>query len=297
MASLTDQSGRPFSGLVSHAVVGIVDDNVDPDRLARIRVKFPTLPPHADGEEKSWWLRIASPNAGKERGFYALPEIGDEVLVLFLQGTHEEGVIIGQFWNGEDKPPTEAEDGMPGSGKTDTGGKKSKDKFADGSTSIDDNDRRFWRSRSGHLFVFDDTSGSETIQVWDGAHKLAFVFDTSNERIILSNSGGDIHIRAKNDLYLEAGNDILYQAGNNVEGDAGTDFKLKAGANYSIESGADTKIKAGANLKAEAGANLDLKAGANLTISGVMVEAKGSATAKVEGSATCTVKGGMVMIN
>src|SRR5678815_571610 len=100
MAKLTDFLGRPFSGTVPTAVVGLVTENVDPDELGRVKVKFPTL----HEEPQSFWLRIASPNAGKERGLYAVPEKEDEVLVLFMQGSQDVGLIIGQFWNGKDVP-------------------------------------------------------------------------------------------------------------------------------------------------------------------------------------------------
>jgi phage baseplate assembly protein gpV len=293
MARITDLSGRPFAGLVPHAVIAIVVDNVDPDELGRIKVKFPTL----NDEPESWWLRQVSPNGGIERGLYALPEIDDEVLVLFLQGSQDVGVIIGQFWNGVDKPPTEAKDGLPGSGATDTGGSISTDKFADGSTSLDDNDRRFWRSRSGHLLVFDDTSGSETVQIWDGSHTLAMVFDTAESRVLISNSSGDVHIRTKNDLYLEAGNDIKYMAGNNIEGEAKKDLTVKAGMNYSLEGGMEVTGKSGTNMTLEAGANFEAKATANMKLEGIMWEANGSATSKLGAGAMVEVKAGIVMIN
>ena len=293
MARITDLSGRPFAGLVPHAVIALVVDNVDPDELGRIKVKFPTL----NGEPESWWLRQATPNGGIERGLYALPEIDDEVLVLFLQGSQDVGVIIGQFWNGVDKPPTEAKDGLPGSGATDTGGSVSTDKFTDGSTSLDDNDRRFWRSRSGHLLVFDDTSGSETVQIWDGSHTLAMVFDTAESRVLLTNSSGDMHIRTANDLYLEAGNDIKYMAGNNIEGEAKTDITVKAGMNYSLEGGMEVSGKSGTNMTLEAGVNFEAKATANMTLEGIMFEANGSATSKLSGGAMVEVKAGIVMIN
>lgn len=297
MAKLTDFFGQPHTGTVPWAVVGIVTDNVDPDRMGRIKVSFPTLCEHEADNPLSFWIRQATPNGGIKRGFYALPEVEDEVLVAFMSGSQDVGVIIGQFWNGVDLPPEEAEGGMPGSGKTDTGGKFSTDKFSDGSSSIDDNDRRLWRSRSGHLFVFDDTGGSETVQIWDQTHTLAFVFDSASSAIYLTNSSGDIHIRTKNDLYLDAGNDIKWVAGNNIVGESGQDTKHKAGMNWKMEAGTNAEGKAGANMKLEATANVDIKAGAMGTYKATNLTLEGSAMATLKAGAMTKVTGGMVMIN
>ena len=72
MAKLTDRGGRPSSGVVSYPVIGIVTDNDDPDALGRIQCKFPTL----HQSPISYWLRQVSPNASKEFGMYAVPEVG-----------------------------------------------------------------------------------------------------------------------------------------------------------------------------------------------------------------------------
>jgi uncharacterized protein involved in type VI secretion and phage assembly len=293
MARVTDAVGRPVSGTVPFAVVAIVVDNVDPEKLGRIKVKYPTLP----GQPTSFWLRQVSPNGGAVGGVYALPEIDDEVLVVFLQGSQDVGVIVGQFWNGTTKPPTECADGLPGPDKTDTGGQLSKDKFTDGSKTIDDNDRRFWRSRAGHLVVMDDTEGAESVQIWDGTHTLALIFDSTDSRILLTNTIGDIHIRTKQDFVVEAGRDILVRAGNNISGESAMKTEHVAGTEISTESGTDTKMKAGTNYKVEAGANVEVKASVNVSIEGVMFKAKGSATSNVEGGASVSVRGGMVSIN
>jgi len=275
MAKLTDFLGRPHSGLVPFAVSAIVVDNVDPDELARIQVKFPTL----DQEPVSYWLRQASPNAGKERGFYALPEIDDEVLVIFMQGSQDVGIIIGQFWNGVDIPPQECKDTLPGPGKTHAM-TWSADEFTDGSKDLAKNDRRFWKSRSGHLFVFDDTSGAETVQIWDNTHTLSFIFDTAESRILLTNSTGDIHIRTETDLYLEAGNDIKWKAGNDLVGEAGNnidehamkDYLFKADMNVTMESGTAWKQTAGTSMDLKAGAAGSFKAGPMITIKAGLVK-------------------------
>lgn len=293
MSRVTDAAGRPVSGQFQGVVVGIVVDNVDPEELGRIKVKFPTLP----GEPQSYWVRQISPNGGAVGGLYALPEKGDEVLVTFIQGHQDYGVILGQFWNGKTKPPTEAKDGMPGSGKTDTGGQWSTDTFNDGSTDIANNDRRLWRTRSGHVLCFDDTSGKESVQLWDGSHTLAFVFDTADSRILLTNTTGDIHIRAKQDILVEAGRDIKVRAGQNFEGETGQKTQHKAGTEISTESGTDTKMKAGASYKVEASVNVEIKASVNVKVEGVMFAAKGSASSQVEGGGSVVVRGGMVSIN
>ncbi len=294
MARVTDMSGRPVSGQVPIGVVGIVVDNVDPEGLGRIKVKYPTLP----GEPESFWLRQVTPNGGAVGGVYALPEKDDEVFVIFMQGSQDTGVVMGQFWNGTTKPPTEAADGMPGSGKTEVpGGKLSEAKFNDGSGNIDANDRRFWRSRAGHLLVMDDTEGKETIQIWDGSHTLAMVFDSADSAIFLTNTVGDVHIRTKNDLWIEAGNDIKLRAGNNIEGESVQKTFHKAGTNIETESGQETKMKAGTDFKIEAGANIKMSATVNIDVEGVMFSANASSIAKVSGSASVNVRGGIVAIN
>ena len=294
MAKVTDAVGHPFSGLVPWAVVGIVDNNVDPRGFGRIRVKFPTL----HEEPLSFWIRVAMPMAGLKRGFYALPEEGDEVLVLFVQGSQDVGVVIGQLWNGVDLPPTEAAAGMPGADATKTGAKWSTDTFENGSTTIDDNDRRFWRSRSGHLFVFDDTKKAETIQIWDHTHKLSLVFDSKNERILLSNTAGDIHVRSGRDLYLEADRDIKWRAGKNIEGESVGKTSHKVGKTYDLDVDGKATLKSGGKFTAQStGAGLTCKSAGKTSCEGRMFEATGSSGAKLKSTSMCEISSGIVKIN
>jgi uncharacterized protein involved in type VI secretion and phage assembly len=293
MARLTDRDGKPVSGMQQNGVVGIVTDNVDPDELGRIQVKFPTL----HGEPLSFWLRQIAPMAGKERGLYALPEKDDEVLVMFMQGSQDTGVIVGQFWNGVDIPPQECKDGMPVPGDT-VALERSTDEFNDGSKDLAANDRRFWKSRSGHLIVMDDTGGAETVQIWDQTHTLALVFDSTDSRILLTNSKGDIHIRTETDLYLEAGNDIIVTAKNNLDTLVHNDMITNVDMNITTEAGMEISEKAGTDFTQEAGMNWKAKGGMNWTgEAGVAALMKGGVTAEVNGAASTTIKGGIVMIN
>jgi uncharacterized protein involved in type VI secretion and phage assembly len=292
MAKLTDPSGRPFSGIVQYPVPAIVVDNDDPDGLGRLQVKFPTL----HDEPISFWLRQVSPNAGKEHGLYALPEVGDEVLVMFLMGSQDIGVVIGQLWNGEDKPPKEADGGMPGSSALWTGSDSSAG-FSDGNGSNEKNDRRLWRSRSGHLFVFDDSSGSETVQIWDKSHKLALVFDTSSSTIILS-ADGDLHLRASKNVHIESGQDLTLTVGGNYTTDVTKDSKWTTGMNHTFEAKMDAKHKAGTDYKIEATMNFEAKASMGAKVEGSMTfEGKGGVQAKVSGAAMCEISGGIIKLN
>ncbi len=69
---------NPIHGVV----VGIVTNIVDPKSWGRIKVRYPWC--HDDVESN--WARIAQPYAGKGRGTFWLPEVGDEVCVAFDGG-------------------------------------------------------------------------------------------------------------------------------------------------------------------------------------------------------------------
>ncbi|WP_433292388.1 VgrG-related protein [Actinoplanes sp. CA-030573] len=93
----TSDERRGWSGLV----VGIVTNNDDPEKLSRVRVKFPTL----SQDDESAWARLATPGGGKERGLQWIPEVDDEVLVGFELDDTTRPVILGGLWNRKDAPP------------------------------------------------------------------------------------------------------------------------------------------------------------------------------------------------
>jgi len=88
-------------------VVGPPGEEIFTDKYGRVKVKF-----HWDREENaSVWIRVATPYAGRNGGFYSIPEVGDEVLVAFEQGDVRRPYVLGQLWNAADPPP-EREDGQ-----------------------------------------------------------------------------------------------------------------------------------------------------------------------------------------
>lgn len=295
MAKVTDVTGRPFSGLAPFISVGLVTDNVDPDELGRIKVKFPTL----TEEPVSFWLRQVAPNAGKERGLYALPEKDDEVMVMFMQGDVSTGVLLGQFWNGKDKPPQECKDQHPEPSKQKTDAKWSTDEFTMGSTDLEKNDRRFWNSRSGHLILFDDTEGKESVQVWDKEHVLSLVFDTKTQRIILANTKGDIHVRSKQDIYIEADRDIKWRSGRDIVGESNRDTTHHVVRNWEVNVDQKATLTSKQDFTVESSsANLTCKSAMTTKCQGgVAFEGIGDSTAKLSGGSLAEVQGGIVKIN
>jgi hypothetical protein len=45
------------------------------------------------------WITLVSLGGGRDRGFFALPEVGDEVLVGFEHGDPERPIVLGSLWN------------------------------------------------------------------------------------------------------------------------------------------------------------------------------------------------------
>ena len=284
MAFLVDNRGQAVSGQITYPIHAKVIENDSDDYKGHVRLKLLGMAESESDAPETQWVRLLTPMGGNEFGFYCMPEVDEVLVILFDRGDQSSAMVLGSYWSKVDKPPPESKDGMPGSGCTDTSGKKSTEKFTEGSTDLKKNDRRLWKSRSGHIICFDDTDGKETIQIWDKNHELCLAFDSAEGNIFLTNTNNDIHIRTANDLYLEAGNDILVQAGNNWELDTTTDILLTAGGKSVTETTGNTEIKASGDFKAE---------GMNANIEGkTAAKVKGGSSGTFEGGSSATLKGG-----
>lgn len=76
----------------------------DPDGLNRVKLKLLSYDGF-DGQDSEQWARVATPFAGNNKGAFMLPDVGDEVLVSFVNGDTRFPVVIGSFWNGSDSAP------------------------------------------------------------------------------------------------------------------------------------------------------------------------------------------------
>jgi len=142
--------------------VGVVLNVTDPEAQGRIQVNLTML----EGRAQTYWAPVATFMAGKNRGAWFMPEIGDEVLVAFLNDNVEQPYILGFTWNGQDTPP-----------------------------SMNQRERMF-RSLNGHTIRFlDSTPGS--------AGAGAITIEDANGNVITM-SNGKIHLKAAAQLEIEA---------------------------------------------------------------------------------------------
>lgn len=75
--------------------------------LGRVKVAIPGL----SDRFTSGWAPCARPMAGKDMGFYALPEPGDQVLVAFEHGDLSKPYVLGSLWTKDHSPPATNADG------------------------------------------------------------------------------------------------------------------------------------------------------------------------------------------
>ena len=201
---LTDERDD-LSSRISGVVVGVVTNNQnDPEGLGRVKVKFPWL----SDEDESNWARVAAPMAGKERGFYFLPEVEDEVLVAFEHGDVRFPYIVGSLWNGKDTQPAKNDDGK--------------------------NNVRVIKSRSGHVVRLTDKDGAEMIEIIDKSEKNSIVFDTSKNTITIT---------ADKDIVLSAAQGKIKLDAQEIEIKSSANAKVEAGGNLDLKATGQANVK------------------------------------------------------
>ena len=239
-------------------VPAIVTNVQDSEKLGRVKVKFSWMPKSNGTELESDWVRLATPSAGPDRGFYFTPEVDDEVLIAFEHGDVNFPYIVGCLWNGKDKPPKGTAE-ITKSGVV---------------------NQRVVRSRSGHVIILDDTQGEEQIIIQDKSQKNSIMFDTKKKSVT---------IKAEGDLTIEAGGKLILTSK--------SDFSLKSEAKTAIESTQGTNIKAGQSQLDLQAAGAALK-GTKVDVQGQsQVNVTANAQVSVKGNAMVEVQGGIVKIN
>lgn len=189
----------------------IVRANEDPDKLGRVKVEYPAF--HgASGSTPSEWARICQPYASSGHGGWFLPEVGDEVLVVFENGNLDSPIVLGTMYSGNKKPP---QSGRPGDGKSEV---------------------RFLKTKSGHLLCFDDSGeGKVLLQDKDGRK---FEIDSSKQSLTIADtSGNEVKIEPSSiSVKHKSGDEVKLKGGEVVIQSAGK-ITLGEGASQSLVLG------------------------------------------------------------
>ncbi|HEV7238846.1 MAG TPA: phage baseplate assembly protein V [Thermoanaerobaculia bacterium] len=73
--------------------LGIVTSVEDPDNLGRVKLSLPTY-----GDVETEWLPVVTAGAGAAKGFVAIPDVDDSVIVVFPRGEPGLGFVIGSLF-------------------------------------------------------------------------------------------------------------------------------------------------------------------------------------------------------
>src|SRR5690606_1122663 len=195
---------------------GIVTDNEDPTGEMRVRVRFPFI----NAEDDGVWARIALADAGSERGLFFRPEIGDEVVTVFLYDDPRQPVILGMLHSSALPSPL---------------------------TPSNDNHEKGYTSREKIKMIFDDDKKSLQIETPGG------------NKITLSDDAKGITLEDQNTNKIEMNdNGITITAGKKLELKAGTELAI-GGPQISLSGDSTVEIKGGGSTKVESSGSLDLK--------------------------------------
>jgi Rhs element Vgr protein len=186
----------------------------DPDGEDRVLVVLPVIDPDGDGV----WARIATLDAGENRGSFFRPELGDEVLVGFVNDDPRDPVVLGML-NSSAKP-------APVSGS-------------------DDNHEKGFVTRSEMKMIFNDDEVSFSLETPNGNKLL--VSDDSGSILLQDEHGNRIEMSADG-ITIESASDINIKASGDGNVEA-TNCSITASAEFKADGSAGAELTTSAVAK------------------------------------------------
>lgn len=224
---------RPASGMLPgvHGLqIGVVVQlQNDPNGEDRILVKVPTL----DSQSQGIWTRIATLDAGNNRGSFFRPEIGDEVVLGFLNDDPRDAIVLGML-NSKAKPaPLQASD---------------------------NNHQKGFFTRSQIKVTFDDEKKFITLET-PGGNKITI--SDEDKGIALKDQNGNTLTMNNSGIVMKSPKDITIEATGKLT--------LKASQDTSIE-GLNVNVKANAQFKAQGNTGAEVSTSAIAILKGSLVQ-------------------------
>ena len=256
--TVTGKQDRSLLGLASGGsrskqtpggvVIAQVTDAKDPDKQGRVKVKFPWL----SDDYVSGWARVVCQGGGKDRGWVALPEVGDEVLVAFEQADFDRPVVFGGLYNGIDTMPAGPNDLVDG-----------------GSGAIN---RRSLVSRLGHrIDLLDESGKKEGISITTKDEKFLINIDKTNTTITV-HADGKVLIEGTQGITLDAKTSDLTMKAGSIKLNATQGVQVDGGSgSVSMKSNGQVSVE-GMTVSVKGQTTANFEAGAVNTIKGAMVK-------------------------
>ncbi|MDF2235423.1 phage baseplate assembly protein V [Albimonas sp. CAU 1670] len=154
----------------------------DPEGLARVQVRLLGADP--DGGAESW-ARVAVPFAGNDRGAFLIPDVGDEVLVVFAGGDLRAPIVVGSLWNGADLPPDEVSGSV---------------------------DRWSFTGKAGtRVAIMEDRAGAERVEIETPGGAKATITDEGGGKAVIRAGGATVTLRPSG-VSVETGAQVTIDA-------------------------------------------------------------------------------------
>lgn len=210
---------QPLAGGLLPAVqglqVGVVTQlQDDPGGEDRILVRIPVIHASDDGA----WCRVSTLDAGKERGSFFRPEIGDEVVVGFINNDPRHGIVLGMC-NSSDKPAP--------------------------ITAADDNHEKGFQTRSKMKMIFNDDKKSFTLET-PGGYK--FIITEDEKKIHLEDQHGNKITMNQDGITMESVKDVVIKATGDVRAE-GVNVNIKGSAQAKLEGSGGAELSSGGTTK------------------------------------------------
>ncbi len=200
-----------INGLQIGVVTQLQDDPAGEDRVL---VRVPIINP----DDQGIWSRLGTLDAGENRGSVFRPEIGDEVIVGFINDDPNEPVVLGMLHSSGKPAPIGASD---------------------------DNHEKGFVTRSGMKILFDDDTPSTTIETPNG-NKI--IIDDGEGQIQLSDETGNTLTMNSDGISMESPKDIVLKATGDVTIE-GMNTSVKASASASLEGSSGATLKSSGNTE------------------------------------------------
>ena len=181
--------------------IGVVNSLDDPENEFRVQVKLPSV----NADEQGIWARVATLDAGNNRGTFFRPEVGDEVITGFLNNDPSQAIILGMLHSPALPSPI---------------------------SQTTDNNEKGLQTREGIKLTFDD--GNKAVKLETPSGKRLTLSD--NDGIVKVEDDYDNAITFDNNgISMESAKDITIKAQGNISLQ-GNEISLKGNASASIDA-------------------------------------------------------------